>query len=87
MKNKFCQSCHMPMAKDPQGGGTEVGNERSEKYCSYCYQEGQFTFEDRLDGFVDHTVDAMVAAGKWRWWSKLLMNKRSLMKLERWKDA
>ncbi|QZE15234.1 zinc ribbon domain-containing protein [Halosquirtibacter laminarini] len=85
MKNKFCQSCHMPMAKDTQGGGTEINSQKSTYYCSYCYEQGAFKFEGTLDDFIDVTVDAMVASGRWRWVSKLMMNKRSLMKLERWK--
>ena len=43
---KDCQSCGMPMKRDPQGGGTEAGGAKSEKYCSYCYQNGAFTAPD-----------------------------------------
>jgi hypothetical protein len=38
-----CQSCGMPLARDPQGGGTEVDGRRSTEYCSHCYQKGAFT--------------------------------------------
>ncbi|MBU1049157.1 zinc ribbon domain-containing protein [Candidatus Bipolaricaulota bacterium] len=38
-----CQSCSMPMKKDPKGGGTNADGTRSTEYCSYCYQDGQFT--------------------------------------------
>ncbi len=41
--NKVCQSCGMPMKKDPQGGGTNSDGTKSEMYCSYCYQNGAFT--------------------------------------------
>jgi hypothetical protein len=41
-----CQSCGMPFAKDPEGGGTDAGGSRSRDYCSYCYKDGVFT-----DGF------------------------------------
>ena len=41
-KNKFCQSCGMPMSKDPAGGGLNKDGSKNEKYCSYCYQNGQF---------------------------------------------
>lgn len=40
---KSCQSCGMPMKKDPQGGGTNADGTKSGRYCSYCYQGGQFT--------------------------------------------
>jgi len=41
--NKTCQSCGMPLKKDPQGGGTEKDGSKSELYCGYCYQNGAFT--------------------------------------------
>lgn len=40
---KNCQSCGMPMKKDPQGGGTNADGTKSTMYCSYCYQNGVFT--------------------------------------------
>jgi hypothetical protein len=40
---KTCQSCGMPMKKDPAGGGTNADGSKSTMYCSYCYQNGQFT--------------------------------------------
>ena len=42
-RNKFCQSCGMPMSKDPQKGGSEKDGSKNQKYCSYCYQSGEFT--------------------------------------------
>lgn len=41
--NKICQSCSMPMSKDPQGGGANADGTKSAIYCSYCYQNGVFT--------------------------------------------
>ena len=44
MKNyKNCQSCGMPMSKDPEKGGTEKEGSKSLMYCSYCYTNGKFT--------------------------------------------
>ncbi len=40
---KFCQSCGMPLNKDPKQGGSEKDGTKSKKYCSYCYTEGAFT--------------------------------------------
>lgn len=40
--NDFCQSCSMPMAKDPQRGGTNADGSKSKMYCSYCFQNGKF---------------------------------------------
>jgi hypothetical protein len=44
-QNKICQSCGMPLDKDPNNGGTNIDNSRSEKYCSFCYREGKFIDE------------------------------------------
>ena len=40
--NKVCQSCGMPMNKDPQGGGSNFDGSKSTEYCSLCYQHGKF---------------------------------------------
>ncbi len=40
---KRCQSCGMPMDKDPKGGGTNADGSLSKKYCSFCYMGGRFT--------------------------------------------
>lgn len=42
-QNKFCQSCGMPMKKDPKGGGSNSDGSINIKFCSYCYEKGQFT--------------------------------------------
>jgi len=42
-KNKNCQSCGMPMNKDPKNGGTNSDGTSNLKYCSYCYENGDFT--------------------------------------------
>ena len=38
-----CQSCGMPLSKDPRGGGTNADGSRSSEYCSHCYHQGAFT--------------------------------------------
>jgi|WetSurMetagenome_2_1015567.scaffolds.fasta_scaffold06447_3 hypothetical protein len=40
--DKFCQSCGMPMDKDPQQGGTYADGTKNLKFCSYCYTAGKF---------------------------------------------
>lgn len=43
MRYKNCQSCAMPLKKDPQLGGTNTDGSKNEMYCSYCYENGNFT--------------------------------------------
>lgn len=38
-----CQSCGMPLAKDPAGGGTNADGSKSSEYCGFCYRNGKFT--------------------------------------------
>jgi Putative zinc ribbon domain len=45
-KGPFCQSCGMPLSRDPLGGGTEANGARSAEYCSHCYRIGRFTEPD-----------------------------------------
>ena len=44
--SKSCQSCGMPIKKDPQGGGTNLDGSKNIEYCSLCYQNGEFTQPD-----------------------------------------
>lgn len=43
---KNCQSCGMPLKKDPMGGGSNADGSKSLMYCSYCYQSGAFKNPD-----------------------------------------
>ena len=43
---KNCQSCGMPMKRDEKGGGTNSDGTRSIRFCSYCYDNGQFRTPD-----------------------------------------
>ncbi len=56
MKNKYCQSCGMPMKKDPKGGGSNFDGSINPDFCSYCFENGKFTQEnitaDEMQKFV-----------------------------------
>lgn len=55
-----CQSCGMPLDRDPQGGGTEKNGTLSKTYCSLCYRDGKFTGQDctlqQMQGIVDEAL-------------------------------
>lgn len=40
--DRFCQSCGMPLDKDPGQGGTEKDGSRNDSFCSLCYEDGNF---------------------------------------------
>jgi hypothetical protein len=42
-KGPFCQSCGMPLSRDPTGGGSNADGSLSTEYCSHCLQNGKFT--------------------------------------------
>ena len=61
-----CESCMMPLKKDPLGE-----NREHEKYCSYCYRDGKLCYEGNdVKEFKKAMYDAIVARGepKWKAW-------------------
>ncbi len=82
--SKFCQSCGMPMSKDPQGGGTEKDGSKNIKYCSYCYQNGNFTSPeiDTPQKMQSFCIEKMKEQGMPRFIAWLFT--RRIPKLERW---
>jgi len=83
-KNKFCQSCGMPMKQDPQGGGTNADGSINVRYCSYCYQNGEFTFTGTVTAFQEFCRQKMVEGGH----SKIMawLFTRNMKRLPRWKS-
>ena len=45
-KGPNCQSCGMPLTKDPLGGGSNADGSLTSEYCSHCYRKGVFTQPD-----------------------------------------
>ncbi len=41
--SKTCQSCGMPMKRNPQGGGSNSDGSKNTEYFSLCYENGKFT--------------------------------------------
>ena len=80
---KLCQSCGMPLNRDPQQGGTNADGTTSEVYCGYCYQSGAFTKPDLtltdMMRICDHKMKDMGIPKVLRW-----LYKRHIPKLKRW---
>ena len=83
---KMCQSCGMPLDKDPQQGGTNADGSKSVKYCSYCYQDGKFFNPDfTAKQMQDFCIMKMKEQGMAGW--KAWLFTRGIPRLERWKGS
>ncbi len=83
MTYKDCQSCGMPLSKDPQGGGTEANSSRSLMYCSHCYQNGKYTHPDiTLEQTIERVKGKMKEMGVPGFLASFLARKTP--KLKRW---
>ncbi len=83
--NKLCQSCGMPMNKDPEHGGTNADGTKNETYCSYCFKSGEFT---QANFTAKEMQDFCVTKMKEMGYPKILawILTRGIPKLERWKQ-
>jgi hypothetical protein len=83
-KTKFCQSCMMPLNKDPKKGGTNKDGTYSDKYCSYCYAEGEFIGEiENAEEMREFVINKMKEMGYPKFIARLMT--MGFNKLERWK--
>ena len=82
MKN-ICQSCGMPLSKDPNNGGTNSDGSKNKAYCSYCYQNGEFTFKGDVKEFQNFCKQKMIENGSSKFTAWLLT--RGMKRLKRWK--
>lgn len=79
-----CQSCAMPLSKDPEGGGSHADGSRSTEYCSLCYGDGAFYYKgtDALE-YQRFVYDMLVKQG---WWKLLAwLATREIPRLKRWR--
>lgn len=81
--NKFCQSCGMPLSKDPKNGGTHSDGSKSTEYCSYCYQSGAFLSPDfTAQQMQSFCMEKLQEQGTWKPLAWLLT--RHIPRLRRW---
>ena len=83
MAKEICQSCGMPLSKDPKQGGLEKDGSRSHKYCSLCYDDGEFLQPDIKMTSMQHLV---IHSLQREGWPKPLawLATRRIAKLDRW---
>lgn len=85
MAYKNCQSCGMPLKKDPEGGGGEADGSKSDKYCSHCYKGGAFTAPDISAAEMQELVRGKLKEMKFPGFIAALFL-RGIPKLERWRS-
>jgi hypothetical protein len=83
--DRFCQSCGMPMDKDPGQGGTNADGTKNNRYCSLCYEQGafkdNFTRADEMVELVKGKLKEMGVGSLKRWFYT-----SHIPRLERWKS-
>ncbi|MCB9282630.1 MAG: zinc ribbon domain-containing protein [Lewinellaceae bacterium] len=84
--DNFCQSCGMPLDKDPGQGGTEKDGSKSTTYCSLCYVNGafkdNFTDSGQMVAFVKEKLKEQGIGPIKRWFYT-----SHIPQLGRWKKA
>ena len=83
---KICQSCGMPLSRDPQGGGTEKSGAKSLKYCSRCYSKGKFSLPHLTAEGMQKLVQEKMKAMKIPRWISWFFTK-AIPQLDRWKQT
>lgn len=85
---KFCQSCGFPLKRDKKGGGSEKDGTISKKYCSMCYEQGEFLTPPEVNTakkMQAFCIEQMKKSGMQGWLAWLAT--RSIPKLERWTSS
>lgn len=81
---KYCQSCGMPLSGQDELLGTTATGSRTDEYCSYCYENGQFKQPDlTLAGMIEICVPHMKKHGMTEVAARKLLEEH-LPRLNRW---
>lgn len=62
MNQVFCQCCGMPLGEADALYGTNRDGSKSEDYCQYCFENGEFTFNGTMEEMIEICVPHMAAA-------------------------
>lgn len=81
--SKKCQSCSIPIKRDPKGGGTNADGSKSAEYCSMCFENGQFTQPDITVGEMQTLVKDKMKGMKFPGFLANMFTK-GIPKLKRW---
>jgi len=84
---KICQSCGMPLDKDPNNGGSNADNSKSDTYCSFCYKDGKFIDQGiSLQEKIEKNIQIAVARLNIPESKAREIAENILPKLQRWKS-
>ena len=83
---KNCQSCGMPLKRDPGHGGTNADGSHSQMYCSKCYENGQFKNPNITAGEMQVLVKGKLKEMGFPGFLAGMFTK-GIPKLERWKKS
>ena len=61
MVEKYCQSCGMPMGDTNEMYGNKKDGSKSNDYCKYCYDKGDFTANITMDEMIEFCVPHMAS--------------------------
>lgn len=89
MEQKFCQSCGMPLVEG--NIGTNSDGSRSEDYCGYCYQNGDFTLDVNMNQMIEFCLQFTDQVNKETGWNLTSQQAKTQMQkifptLKRWKE-
>lgn len=87
-QTNLCQSCGMPIDQNTPGG-TNTDGSISTKYCTYCYQNGQFTenlpFDDMYAKNYQRFLDSDMNRFQ-KFILKRMYTKKFMRGLDRWQQ-
>ncbi|WDV47359.1 zinc ribbon domain-containing protein [Clostridiaceae bacterium M8S5] len=83
----YCQSCGIPMGETNELYGTKNNRTKSEDYCKYCFEDGNFTADVSMDEMIEICVPHMISVNE----NMSKDEARKMMKeffpnLKRWKN-
>jgi hypothetical protein len=80
-----CQSCGMPVDESFANFGTEADGSSSSEFCSFCYQNGEFTNpHQNVDEMVASSVDFMTSNLGFSPAEASELSNKVIRKLKRW---
>jgi hypothetical protein len=79
----YCQSCGMPMTDELYGNNKD--GSKSEDYCKYCYEDGEFTQDFTMEEMIEFCIPLTVENTDMDEQSVTVMLNKFIPQLKRWK--